>query len=402
MNFSNKNMIVLIGRNGSGKTYMLNEILCNNPENTLYISEDGIAKVVYQKNNITIDYEKNTYLYVDEINRGTKTEVEEYSISESSIAIINYCNIVIRKLNRVINKSQGQKKLENMIIFLRYNLNNIDTILFDEPENFFDEEYLKIICGFMKILAINEFNIKIATHSSRLLSILEIETDNVILIENRRQYSVSRQVVKSIFIDISEKVNSIREDKGWSENNSITYKLKIHEVPEVFDNYINCNIHNIEFYRSLFYSNIIIVEGESDREALKTVNEYFDETTYVFSANGKAWVPFYASLFLEYGKNVTAIIDTDEENKTHSTVLTIILEHIDNLKLIKHNPNLEKEYGIDIDGIGSRFGMSEKVMRKNSGWLKQIAAYYFFKVCGNWKRLEQKIFQTENTEYDFK
>ncbi|WP_163195730.1 TOPRIM nucleotidyl transferase/hydrolase domain-containing protein [Clostridium thermarum] len=402
MNSLNNNLMVFIGKNGSGKTYALNEMLDQQPENTLYISEEGIAKVAYQKNNVMIDLKSNKYLYVDEMKRGEKAQVEEYQIVENAKSIINYCWSIISKLNSIIKKSQGQKKLENMMnIFLKYNLNNIDTILFDEPENYFDEEYLKLIGLLIKTLVNNSYKVRIATHNSRLLSILEVDIDNIILIDNRIRHIVKKEDIKKIFLQISNSVEQIRESRGWSESKDISYKLKIHQEPIVFDNYINSNLQSIDFYSSLFFKNIIIVEGMSDLEALKTINEKFDNNVFIYSANGKAWIPFYANLFLSYGKNVTAIIDVDNETKTHAAILTKILEENTGLKLIKHNPDMETEYGIDLDSIGESLGMSKKIRERNKGWIKQIAAYYYFKVNENWRQLERKILHYEDDKFDF-
>lgn len=402
MNTSNKNLIAYIGRNGSGKTYALNNILTNSPIKTLYISEEGIAKVEYQKNKISINMEGNKYLYADEMRRGEKTNLEEYQITEKAKKIIEYASTIISKLESIKKKSQGQKKLENMMnIFLNYNLNNIDTILFDEPENFFDEEYLKLVAKLIITLIDNSYRVRFATHNSRLLSILEMDIDNIVLIHNRTEKTIRKSDIKNIFSEIAEIVDKKRNELKYSESNSISYKLNIHKVSVVFDNYLDYHLKNIEFYSSLFYKDIIIVEGNSDLEALKTIKESFNDTVYIFSANGKAWIPFYVRLFLELGKKVRAIIDVDKEENTHSAILTSILEEIGDLRLIQHNPDMETEYGIDMDFIGDKLGMNKNVRKRNRGWLKQISAYYYFKVQGNWNKLEQKILYTGNEEFGF-
>lgn len=48
-----------------------------------------------------------------------------------------------------------------------------------------------------------------------------------------------------------------------------------------------------------------------------------------------------------YDKDVTALIDMDNKNKTYASALTKYLRRIDGLSLIEHNPDMETEYGID-------------------------------------------------------
>ncbi|PRX27489.1 hypothetical protein BX659_11679 [Orenia metallireducens] len=61
---------------------------------------------------------------------------------------------------------------------------------------------------------------------------------------------------------------------------------------------------------------------------------------------------------------------------------------------------METEYDIDVEAISKLLGMSNSIRKRNRGWLKQIAAYYYFKVQGNWHKLKDKIFE-QNEIYDF-
>lgn len=396
-------LIAYIGRNGSGKTYTLNKILESSPQNTLYISEEGIARVIHQKNRVSIDMESGKYLYYNELERGKIRETEEYTINDKSKSIIEYCQNIISRTEDIQSKSQGQKKLENMMnIFLDYNLNNIENILFDEPENFFDEEYLKLISEFIELLTQQSYNIKIATHNSRLLSIIEIDIENIILMNNCKnkkfeQKSISKDEIKEMFAEISSKVDLLKKEYKCDKDAGINYKLNIHTIEMAFNSYISRYVNNIDFYSALFFKTIIIVEGLSDFEAMKSINHKLDTNVYVFSANGKAWIPFYTTLFLKLGKTVITMIDTDSTKKSHATILTNILEEMEvkneNMRLIQNDPDIEGEYNIDIDKIGKDvFLMSKKIRGNNKGWLKQLSAYYFFREKEHWTNLEEKIF----------
>lgn len=61
-------MLVFVGKNGAGKSFALNSILDYYKHNSLYISEEGIPKVLYPKNKVEVY--NNKYVYTDEKSRG--------------------------------------------------------------------------------------------------------------------------------------------------------------------------------------------------------------------------------------------------------------------------------------------------------------------------------------------
>ena len=53
---------------------------------------------------------------------GGQRETEEYEILDRSLEIIEYCKTVLREIDKIKNKSQGQKKMASILnIFLSYN-----------------------------------------------------------------------------------------------------------------------------------------------------------------------------------------------------------------------------------------------------------------------------------------
>ena len=340
--------LYLIGGNGAGKSYTLNTILSRLPNEAIYISEEGIAHIKNQKNKVAINTEKGLYVYIDEKTRGNNTKTEQQKIEEKSLSIIHYCNAIITNLKKISNKSQGQKKLQNIMeIFTNYNLNNLKFILFDEPENFLDEEYLKVIANLIKILIEKEFNIRVATHNSRLLAILQVNIDNIAFFVNREVILISSQEVYSLFNEVAAKIENERISKKYNIDPTIQYKLEITKYADVFVNYIENNLKSIEFYRCLFYQEVFIIEGISDLEALNSISNSFNNSVNIYCPNGKAWIPFYTMLFKKLKKKISIIIDVDSQ---HASVLTTVLDSIDDIKVIKHDPDMETFYGI-IDNI---------------------------------------------------
>jgi len=395
-------IIAIVGKNGEGKSYSLNMTLSQLPNKSIYISEDGIANILYQKNRVSINNEEKLYIYMDEKSRGDRTTAEQQIIGVPALTIIKFCNNISTNLKSIVNKSLGQKKLQNIIeIFLSYNLNNIEFILFDEPENFLDEQYLKLIAELINLLEHNGYKVRIATHNSRLLSLINININDILILSNRNEYQISIEEVKDIFKKASSLIQAEKIQKKYDEDASIRYKLGIAENSMVFSNYIESNLKNIEFYRSLFYKELIIVEGISDLEALNSIKNSFDNSVFVYACNGKAWIPFYAMLFTKLNKEVTVIIDGDPSRNNHATAITTVLENMETIKVVKHNPDMETFYGINIKAIGNMLGMSNAIQNRNRGWLKQIAAYYHFKIEGNNEVLINHVFNSNIEDYKF-
>lgn len=397
-------LIALVGRNGEGKSYNLNSILHEKPNHSLYISEEGIVKIIYQRNHIKVDFENQTYIYSDDESRGKNVKAETSQINQDSMEIIRFCSDICNRLEGIINKSQGQAKIQNIMkIFLSYNLNNIKVILIDEPENFLDEEYLKVISNFIKLLIENDYIIRIATHNSLLLSLINIDIDNIAVFNNRQILNLSIEDIIMIFQSTAMSIEKERSDLRLNEDPSIKYKLNLFNIDDVFLHFLKSKIKSIEFYRSLFYKYIIIVEGISDFEAINSIKHNFDDSVYVFVADGKAFIPFYTELFKSLGKKLIILIDSDISQQNHSTAITNILAGFTNsdIKVVHHNPDMEREHGIDCESIANYLAMTNSVRDRNRGWLKQLSAFIHFQSERHQQVLITKLFHSEPELYDF-
>ena len=296
------NLKVLVGANGSGKTFNLNkrlrEVNCG-----LLITEDGMPQFNKDIKKVNIDYNEKKYVYIDEENRGRKghrdiQNEENEEISTASQNVIKYVTDIMKRLKTIINKSKGQEKLNNMLnIFLQYNLNHIRHIFLDEPENYFDEDYLKIIGRVINILLENNYCVEVATHSSRLLKILEIDIDNILLVNNHNIKTVSTQNIISLYRDVADEIKNVAEESRVNDNPGILYKLNLVNNTDLLNSFIEQNLKSEEFYRCLFCKKILIVEGDSDAMALNSIKNDFDISVEIFVANGKAYIPFFARLF---------------------------------------------------------------------------------------------------------
>lgn len=388
INDFSKPLKFLVGINGSGKSYALNEALKEKGQYAFLITEDGMPIIPRDINQVSIDLVNKSYNYLDENSRGNlhRTPLKE-DISEKALGIVLFCNEIIKKLDLFSTKSKGQEKLYNMMsIFTTYNLNHIEIIFFDEPENFLDEEYLKVIANFFCVLVDNGYMVRVATHNSRLLNILQVNLEDLVFMHTHSQNLILNSEVKELFQDSSEQIENIRRRQNIQINSSIEYKLNLLNYTQAFDSFLEQNLKSESFYRCLFNKKIIIVEGISDIVALSSIKNDFDSSIEIYNPNGKAFIPFFVKLFLKLKKEVFVIIDGDIPSQEgvlspHPAAITHYLRECEGrgeIKLVEHSPDLEGFYSINLEQIGISLGMSNSVRGLNKGWLKFLAAFIFF------------------------
>lgn len=413
LNHKIQKLLFLVGVNGSGKTYALNEALNEQWNKGLLISEDGLLIVPRQKNRVSVDSETMHYYYINEKERGPNSKPAEWEkISPNAISIISYCNAIKRKLRQFKKKSRGQEKLANIVdILTSCNLNNIEFIYFDEPENFLDEEFLKVVVNLVCALNENGYFVRIATHNPRLLNLMKVGMEQIFFWDNHKSITISREEILSMYISSAEEVEEVRKSNNINVDPGIKFKLGMHNNHRTFNSFIEQSLKNEEFYRCLFCKQIFIVEGQSDIAALSTIKREFDTSAEIFNPSGKAFIPFFSRLFKRLGKNVTVVIDDDLPNSdavdlSHPVAITKVLERrkkCNEINLVVHSPNLEEHYNIDIDGIGFMLGMSNKVRGKNRGWLKYLAAFVYFSEEENRKKIKTHVLgirKENNFEFD--
>ncbi|ATO49870.1 TOPRIM nucleotidyl transferase/hydrolase domain-containing protein [Brevibacillus laterosporus] len=413
INDNTKSLRFLIGMNGSGKTYALNKALKVHEQHAILVTEDGMPIIPRHMNQVSVNIEKMSYSYTDEASRGQSGRAtEEESISDRVQKVVLYCNDIKRKLNLFKKKSKGQEKLFNMMaIFTNYNLNHIKAVYFDEPENFLDEEFLKVIAEFFRLLVDSSFIVRVATHNSRLLNILMVSLEDIIFFNSHTQFLVSNDEMKELYGLASSEIEEIREANRIQTDASIKYKLDLLNYPLAFDNFVEQSLKSEEFYRCLFYKKVIIVEGISDIIALSSMKNEFESSIEIFNPNGKAFIPFFVYLFLKLKKEVVVIIDDDipeqdeNTNLKHPVAITHLLRKfatMGDIRLVLHTPDLEGFYNIDLVEIGKNLGMSSSVRNSNKGWNKSLAAFIFFSDESNKQRLRNHVFGMEgDTHFEF-
>jgi predicted ATPase len=385
-------LLFFVGPNGAGKSFNLNR-LYNNSNNSLYVNEEGQPTFSISKPKVKIDIENKIYHFQNDLKRGTeRVEIVSEQINEGFFPLLHeifelqYKNELIKS-----TKSKGQEKFSNLLnIFTEFNFNNLEYICLDEPENFLDEDYIKVISRLILKLAKVGFKVRIATHSVRILTECHASIEQIRILNRTEEYKTSIEEIRELMKSTRDDIIKF-QNKDYNLGNSILTKLNACDNDKFFQVFISQTIENEDFYKCLFNKTIVLVEGASEIVALKTIKNRFDSSTEYFSPHGKVHMPFFMKLFIALGKKVIVLIDTDIENYKLPWILTEYFKaekEITNFHLITHEPDLETFYDIPWKEIAEDIGFKIKELK---GELKPMVSMLFFDEAVNQQRLYESI-----------
>lgn len=429
----------LIGPNSSGKTHTLKEVFKQNEDTTLFFDEIGEYSFLKSRNKVQID--NNIYVYSNEQSRGQETaklpNTEE--INESSFSIIKKIRDIQSKIILKSNSS-GITKLKRILdVLLTMNLNSIEIVIFDEPENFLDETNLKYIVDLLDSFKKADIQIFVATHSARFLELSSVRIGelfvcSISLNEGNIDYKVTNRTmedIKDLYTSIRDNIKTEIIDNGHTTDFSNIFKkislLNCGEPNEhyegdfisegkVLELYLNTIIESFEFYQTLLYRKVIIVEGLTEKLILQKVplND-LDYQNFYFS-NGKIHFPFYIELFKFFGLNVVAMFDSDEapSNETNGSSkfvykLTCYLKqkYLEDTRvklIVSQSKDLEQDYEVNqiLDDFSDDSGIKKNKLSGDNFFKPYIASFCFEE--NNWKydHLSRKIIgEDDNNRFEF-
>ena len=351
----NSDFYCLVGPNTSGKSHFLTTTFAE-LKNALFFGEEGRAEISDRRSKVSI--QDNEYLYEEDKDRGTDRKIGASSdlISESSTKIINSVRNTLKNIN-LLHMSLGTKKLQAILdTFLHYNLNNVDYVLLDEPENSLDDSNLKAISRLIDTLIKNGKTVIAVTHSPRLLEIMKVDIGKIYVFSTLFDNNI-RNVQ---FAEVEKKFDLIGEELTLLSNehpNTISEIDKYLFLPntELRHCYLTTLLYSYDFYKVLFYRDVYIVEGLTEFYILKEIQDNLPVSNNYFVSGGKYRIPFLISLFSLVCKTVHCFFDTDLDKKAVS-FSSSLTKHIndkyhDDAKLYNVDGDVETYLDIDIDKI---------------------------------------------------
>lgn len=361
---------ILIGQNGYGKTTSLRE------KKKELIDSEGIE----EKDILFLESE---ILALDEMKDTTdKTFAMEYIISEIldnsdindrkqelSNAVDNAISSNIDLFNSMIDEVMafnGQQRTGNFIStsdskeykkFLKINSNDLKNkvgsgqrmqfilslvknsskthIFLDEPEKHSHPSLLNYTAKLIRELSENR-NLYIATHSPKLVEMLDFEFDNI-EVYNDPNFGGSKSLDfdQAILVENNYDV-SLLYPKSQTYYNPVQLKTNIKEL------------HLKDFIESIFSKKVYIVEGVNDelflRKMLKNNNRHHEDY-YIFVCYGKQHFLPFINLFESLSIEVVVFYDEDNIDGRHGAMHRMINDSLSLHKHYKFIADIEREIG---------------------------------------------------------
>lgn len=323
---SERKIFAIVGPNASGKSYYLkNDLFSELSNDILILDEEG--RFYTKDNRKRVKLSEEYYIYDNEFSRGIDNrDIQVEKINNNSLKIVNEIMIYKNEINNG-KKSLGNKKLLNILeAFLSYNLNQIKYFLFDEPENSLDDKRIRIIGKIFKLMIDNNKKIIFITHSPRLLELLQIGIENIYLFP--RIYSDVVNVSFEEILDIYNKNGKKLNELNHNSPNRAHENYDFLPGTGVANLYLNEFLKSSDFYRALFYSHIVLVEGNTEELLAKELSDELELARCIVNSHGKYRMPFLFKVFSIFCEKITCIIDSDYKNGniSFSTELTSYIE----------------------------------------------------------------------------
>lgn len=214
-----------------------------------------------------------------------------------------------------------------------------DHIFLDEPEKY---SHPSLLNGTAK--AINELvdggkNVYIATHSPKLVSMLNFDLGDLRLIND------SSHDLKEIPFEEATAAASERVDVG-----SMQDKFKRYYVSG--DSLKNCvsKRYSRAFIEALFTRKVFLCEGANDElfinASLQQHGGFYDDYV-IFKVWGKSNLPIFIELFERLGIDLVTMFDVDDESKDPHCKLNPVIRSYSGTgcRVIEFKPNLEAALG---------------------------------------------------------
>lgn len=355
----------LIGSNGSGKTYVMRKMLSEHEGESLFISEEGNLDIKMIRKSVVPELENKKYIiYPDPRSYGTERDdgYKKVSIPERLLPLIEYCYEQIEHYKSIRYRSKGQEKIYNIFnIIYKTLLNPIKIIFIDEPENFMDDLGLRKITRLFKLIEDAKIKLIVSSHNYNLCNLLKVPINHIFFIKkdfNEKKVAFSNTIkcislndVKKLYKNETKNFENYIKGKKLDPD-KMSRKLHIDDNGDLFELFLNDVLTSEQFYRSLFYSNVVLVEGQTEKRIINKfdLSEKFEDN-YFFICDGKGYMPFWAALFNSIGKNVKIIIDSDKKippiNDKVTYGMTCYLKYKYPGQVTSFEPDLENYFGID-------------------------------------------------------
>ena len=242
-----------------------------------------------------------------------------------------------------IAQDDGKKKMgsgQRMHLLLKLAAKSSkDFILLDEPEKYSHPSLLNGTAKAINDLVAAGKDVHIATHSPKLVSMLDFDLGDIRLIND------SSHDLKTIPFDDAGAGGSSKGNVGSMQDKFKRYYMSGNSIKDCV-----AKRHGRAFIAALFTRKVFLCEGANDElfinASLQQHGGFYDDYV-IFKVWGKSNLPVFIELFERLGIDLVAMLDVDDESKEpHSKLNPVIRSYSDTgLRIIEFKPYLEAALG---------------------------------------------------------
>lgn len=236
-----------------------------------------------------------------------------------------------------IKKKMGSGQRMQLLLKLAANSNR-KNIFLDEPEKYSHPSLLNSTALAINGLVAKGKNVYIATHSPKLISMIDVDYEDIYLIND------SSHTLKKIPFDQAVADTAKLFKLGLMKAQNKRYYISGSSLSESIK-----KRHNRQFIEVLFSKRVYLCEGANDEllinAALQQFGGYFEDYA-IFKVWGKVNLPVFAQLFSLLGIKVVALFDKDNEGKTfHKEANAAVRSLAGPVAILEQDPNIEEAVG---------------------------------------------------------
>lgn len=240
-----------------------------------------------------------------------------------------YKKLVTINSDDIKNKMGSGQRMQLILELVKSSTKNY--IFIDEPEKYSHPSMLNQTAKLIEDLAQNK-NVYIATHSPKLLSMMDIDLDKIYVINDITHQPKSLNIA-SIIADLQQVNISNFPNKCKTYYEEGRFKENIREL------------HYRDFLEALFAKKVYICEGVNDelfiKKLLQNKNLYYEDYA-IFKTYGKYQMLVFAKIFENINTDIHVFFDNDSNTNTSDMIINPSLSNFNHYKF---KNNLEEEIG---------------------------------------------------------